>query len=302
MKLPAWASVHHPIAHRERALWDRALRRWRWLWIPLILLPIGCSALCGLVTLPTALEDNSLLGWLFTIGSTLLVGTWAMQGFLNFGLNLFLSVGASTLVARERETQNWAMLRLTILSIPEIVASKLAALLHQARWPIVAVLLVRGLATAITAIYGGILIYATVAMSELSADWTPLISPAAIWATFAVGAVVFAAYTVVETAAGVAYNCGVGLLASCFSRSSGAAVGVTFVLHFILWFFVLLPIQQFIFPLVFAFGLTLPSGVAEYFIPVASSIVSFMMPLFFETVVAAGALMIAFHQAQSIVE
>ncbi len=302
MKLPAWASAHHPIAHREHTLWNRAVRPWRWLWIPLILLPLGCSAMCGLVALPVALEDNTLAGWLFTIGFTLFIGIWALQGFINFGLNMLLSVGAATLIARERESQNWAMLRITILHIPEIIGAKTASLLRQARAPIIAVLALRIVATAATLLLTGGFIYLIAIPNDASSEISPYLSDATLWLAFALGGLVVAIYFIVELIAGVFYNCGIGLLASCFSRTSGTAVGITFVLHFVLWFFVLTPIQQLIFPLIFAFSITIPPDIAAIVLPITSGVISFLLPLVFEAVVALAAFAIVLNQAPRIVE
>jgi len=299
MSLPAWASASHPIARREQTLWGRALRPWRWVWIPLALLPLCCSAVCALSALPVALTENTAETWLFALGLVLFIGVWGLQGFLGFGLNLFLSIGASTLIARERETQNWPMLRITTLHVPEIVGAKIAALLRQSRWPIGAVLAARLFAAAITTLYAGGALYVFARAPEIAADTAALTG---LWVSFGASAIALTAYFIVELIAGVFYNCGVGLLASCFSRATGAAVGITFVLHFVLWFLVLTPIQQILVPLIAALSAAFPPDVSALMFVGASIVSSFLLPLAFEIGVAAAAFFIVLQVTQGISE
>ncbi len=266
MKLPNWASLNHPIAHRELTLWQKAGRRWRWLWIPFLTFPLCCAAACGLTLVPQAIADSSLAAWLFTIVLPLLIALWGLHGFATWGLSLFTTVGAATFIARERETQNWALLRITTLGVREIIGAKIAALLYWLRWPILAVLALRLIAIAASVIGLAGIFYLIPALDpsvaippELQLGLTLGVGGAGIF-----GAALFA----LELFIGLFYNCAIGLTASSFLRTSASAVGIAFVAHLILTLFVFAPVQQII-----GLGASL-IGVA--FIPANSPDVSFL--------------------------
>jgi len=141
MPLPTWAKSNHPVVRRELNLWRRTLKRWRWLFIPLLFLPCACSALCSLTGLPLAMEASSpLLGLGLFLGWGAFMTFSFGSGIVTWIVTTFASISSATIIARERETQNWAMLRLTTLSIPEIIYAKLAAIGRLLFWPVVIML------------------------------------------------------------------------------------------------------------------------------------------------------------------
>lgn len=244
MKLPSWASPSHPVAHRELILWQKAGRRWRWLWIPFLLFPLCCAAACGLTLVPQAIAENSPAAWLFSIVLPLLIALWSLHGFATWGLSLFATVGAATLVARERETRNWSLLCITALGVREIIGAKIAALLYWLRWPILAVLALRLISIA-TGVAGLVGIFYLIPVLD---PYTVIPPEVQVGLTLGIGGagLVGAALFVIEFFISVFYNCVIGLTASSFLRTSASAVGIAFVAHLILTLFVFAPVQQII--------------------------------------------------------
>ena len=237
--IPSWASNDHPIVQRETALWKRRSRRWTWVWIIFLLLPLTCSGMCGLSMTLMLMEANSVSEWLVAGGAIIGVTVWMLHGFLMFGIWLLSSIGASTLIARERETQNWSLLRITTLNIAEIVHAKVVGVLRWLTLPLAAAVILR------IAMVGLLLIAAV--MIIFFAAGAAAITPQ-LQTTLALGSaaasLIVAIYFIVDLAATMLYNCSIGLLSSVFARTSANAIAVMFVLHFGINFFVIVPAQQ----------------------------------------------------------
>ncbi|MEK7276981.1 MAG: hypothetical protein AAB427_06500 [Chloroflexota bacterium] len=297
MSFPRWATTAHPIYRREAALWRRRSGRWQWLFLPFLFLPLCCAAVCGLSLLPVALEDNSAGALAAVGGVTLIVGLWSLHGFAAWGISLITTIAASTVIARERETLNWPLLRLTTLKPQEIVLAKIAALLTWLRWPIAALLLARLAAVAATALGAAALVLVAPAINpDVTAS-----AQVALWMLTASGAAFLAAFLVVELAASIIYNCAIGLLASAYSRSSASAVALTFVLNLVLALFVFAPAQQAITIGLAAFSnVSLP--LSSFVFPVSAGLAGFFLPLFLESAIAAVALILVADQTKRLVE
>ncbi len=297
MNLPAWASPSHPIVRRELAVWNGYTRRWRWLAVLLILLPVGCSALCGLSGLPIALSENTTAAWALALGVGFIGGLWALHGFATWGLGLILNIGAATLIARERQTQNWELIRLTPLTVPDIVRAKIAALWLWLRWPIVLVLGLRVLGIVGTAAAAGI---ALIAAPQLDPAFTRAVQTALLIGLVPV-ALFGLGYFVVELAAGVLYNTALGLLGSALSRTSANAIALTFVLNFALGIAVFAPAQQ-----IATAGIGLVAGLApDQWQGVAVGVavlIAFVLPLIIELILGGVALAISLDQARRLPE
>lgn len=297
MNFPRWTTTAHPIFRRETALWHKRSWRWRWLFIPFLILPLCCAAACGLTLLPAALEDNSPAALVMAGGLTLIVGLWSLHGFAAWGVSLITTIAASTVIARERETLNWPLLRVTTLSPQEIVSAKIAALLAWLRWPIAALLFARVAAVLATAVGAAVLVFFAPRLDpEVTASMQ-----IALWIVTALGAAFLTAFLIVELAASIIYNCAIGLLSSAVSRSSATAVAVTFVLNLGLALFVFAPAQQ-----VTTIGLAalsnVPLPLSGFVFPVSAGLSGFFLPLFLETAIAAVAIMIVVDQTKKLVE
>jgi len=238
--IPSWASNDHPIVQREAALWKKRSRQWSWVWIIFLLLPLMCSGLCGLSMTPILIEANSAGGWLFSVAAILSVTLWMLHGFLMFGIWLLSSIGTSTVIARERETQNWSLLRITTLNIPEIVHAKVVGVLRWLSLPLALAVVLRIAMVSLLFIVAIIVIFS---VAIRTTTITPQLQAALAVASLA-ACVIIAIYFIIELAATVLYNCSIGLLSSVLARTSANAIAIMFVLQFGITFFLIVPIQQ----------------------------------------------------------
>lgn len=279
----------------------RTFRRWRWVAVPFALLPCACTGIFTLTALPVAFEAGSpqwtvaiLVGWV------ILSMLWITGGLLGWALGTFANIGAAVTVARERETHNWAMLRLTAMPIREIVAAKLAALTRLIFWPAVVAL---GLEVASFGLSGVALIVGVLVLgASAPQDFRPEMQIGVIAAILG-GEPVITIYAIVATTISLLYNCAVGLLTSTLTRTTASAVILSFGIHFGINLFVFVPVQQLTSIMVQLLGgalaLATQSPLAFFiFVP----IVSFVLPIALELVIGAAAFLIAMNQAQNIIE
>jgi hypothetical protein len=299
MQLPAWASPNHPVARREFNMWRRILRRWSWIGVLFALLPFACTGLFTLVTLPLASAVGTsvttlaiLAGWSF------LSMLWITSGLMTWALGTFANIGASIMVARERETHNWAMLRLTAMPVREIISAKIAALARLIFWPTAVAVAVAVIALAVTglALMGVVVLIRGAATAE---EFPPGMEIGII-ALIVGGVPLLAVYTVAATLISLLYNCAVGLLTSTLTRTTASAVILSFVVHFGLLMFVMVPVQQ-----VVAVAIQILSTVmsqTSMALYMVAPVVSAVQQVVLQAAIGAAAFAFALNQAQRIVE
>ncbi len=301
MRLPAWAAADHPIVRREATLWRRVFKRWGWAGIPLLLLPCACSAMCALGTLPTMFDpDMPWWGALAFLIWIAVIAIWITGGLWGWILSVIASLGSATLVARERETQNWELLRITVLSVPEIIGAKVTALLRFLLWPI-------ALTLALELAGVGIIVLTAIGLIIAGGiydpgDFTPGLQLVLGVATLG-GAGPVILYLVAALLISLIYNCAIGLLTSTFSRTSGSAVALSFVVHFAINLFIFLPLQQaFSIYVQFLGGvLALVTQQPVLFI-ILGLLIPFVLPILIEAVIALVAFYLSVSRAQKINE
>jgi len=304
---PAWTSPDHPIVHRELQHWRRRTERWRWLLlVGFLLLPVCGSVCCVLSASPILLEiftqsstdAGQIAAALFMLGGMILVGLWVFQSILSFGLSLLRGIGASTLIAYERETQNWSLLRLTPLGVEDVVRAKLAGLWRWLMWPTLLLLILRVFTLGITAIVVALIIAFTMSLSP-----PDLATQLQVWGYFVGGLIVFGLYYVVELIGSVLYDSIIGLVASSFSRTSATAIGMTFALNFGMNLFLFTPIQQVAATLTSVFG-----GIASiltnspFFFIALTTLATSALQIFLLALTAVGGYYLALNQARNILE
>lgn len=301
MPLPAWAALDHPIVRRETLFWRRTVRRWRWVAIPLAILPCACGGMFALMSVPLALEAPSP-GWAIAIvtGWVTLTLVWITNGLLGWALGTFVSIGAALMVAREREVHNWGLLRLTAIPIHEIIAAKAAALARLIFWPAVANLGLGVLSLVLTgsAMGAGVMLLGT----SVPADFPPEVQISAI--AMVLGALpVISAYTVIAMMIGLLYNCAVGLFTSTLTRTTANAVILSFAVHFGIYLLIFVPVQQLGSIAVQMLGgaLTLATQSPVSFLVLVPA-VSFVLPIVLQVAIGATAYVLALNQAQRIAE
>ena len=301
MKLPAWAKPDHPIARRETTLWQKSIKKWRWLLALLVLLPCGCSAFCSLSALPAAFDANTpFLAVLIFLAWSIFIGIWLTSGMWAWVLGTFASVSSATVIARERETLNWGMLRLTTLSIKEIIAAKLAALGRLLLWPAAALIVLEMLGISFMALVGLVVV---VALGYTSTSDIPPTLQLGLAALILGGWLPAAFYLAVTTLINLIYNSAVGLLTSSYTRTTASAVALSFAVHFGINLFIFVPIQQVITLGVQLFGgvlmLATQSPLALF---VVTPLISFITPVVLQALMAAVALWWAFSQSERVTE
>ena len=157
-----------------------------------------------------------------------------------FGIWLLSSIGTSTVIARERETQNWSLLRITTLNIPEIVHAKVIGVLRWLSLPLALAVLLRIAMSCLLFIVAFLLIFSvTVGVGTAAPQLQAVLVVASLAACMFI-----AIYFIIELAAAMLYNCSIGLLSSVLARTSANAIAIMFVLHFGISFFLVAPIQQ----------------------------------------------------------
>lgn len=302
--LPAWASKKHPIVEREIALWQKRSRPWRWAWALVFVIPLLCSSMCGLSTFIAAVDSpnaDKLIGSIIALITTISVALWILHGFMMFAIWILSSIGTSTVIAHERETQNWSLLRITPLKIHEVVTAKIVGVLRWLILPISFTFILRLLMTAIGWIIAIALFYAA---SRGVNTLTPEIK---IGITLGSVPVVFIAlvYFTLDLIASIIYNCSIGLLASSFSRTSATAVAITLILNFVSSFFVMAPAQQVVYMITSIASLqfiTSSNAAAQFVFPLASVVVSLIVNLVMQIGISLFAYFLAVNQAQHITD
>jgi hypothetical protein len=301
MKLPAWARATHPVARRETAIWQKLNKKWGWLILLLVLLPCGCSAFCSLSALPASLTaDTPTTGLLIFLAWSLMLGVWLTSGLWEWVLGTFAGIGGAIMVARERETMNWSLLRLTTLSIREILGAKLAALGRLMLWPFTAIL---GLQTAgISLMVIGGLVAILVARQVDPADM-PVTLVIELGGLLIGLWPVSVLYLAVASLVNLGYNSALGLVTSSYARTTGNAVVLTFVASFAVNLLVFVPLQQLV-----SIGIQLLGGVfmlatqspVAFFI--LTPLASFILPVLIQFVLTVILLATATYQSERIVE
>lgn len=135
----------HPVYRRELAGWSY-LRFWRGLrkgCLPLMLLVLAGSVCCCSTFTLLSMAGEPVELALLAFG--LLAGVW-FGGELIQGLTgLTATVLTATTISAEVQADTFALLRVTPIPAQEIVLAKFGAVIRQLRWPVLVVMLTRGL-------------------------------------------------------------------------------------------------------------------------------------------------------------
>ena len=262
MKRSAWASPAHPVVRRELLLWRKATRQ---LWISFLFFPLCCSSSFVLTSRDPASDFRPALTF----------GLWGWGGFLSMWLGVLVTSRAMTLIAHERETRNWELLRLTAFDMREIMAAKVAAVVYWLRWPIALVLVLRLLGVA-------------AGLADVGSS---------IGAPGLIAGMLFLIIFCSELIISVLYNCAVGLLASAFSRTIAAANAVVYPLHFGLLLFIFAPVLRSPVPRLFEHYVW-----SNYLELITTGIYLYLVLILTQVVTAAIMFFIAYVQARRFVD
>jgi hypothetical protein len=224
------------------------------MWVGALLLVLIPPALVGLIAAVSAFGDPRRavdpVAIILATGGVLVFAAWGLSTFVNWLLGLAASVFAATLIARERETRAWPLLRLTPLTTMEILGGKFAALLYRLAGPLHLVVVLR-----LVALGGGLLTLLLVLLAAQT-TWAALRETVASqfpftpfeWQSLAVfgglTAVVGTLGWLIEPYLTALYNGAVGLAVSTLARTQGAAVVLVFATHFGLGLALYAPAQQ----------------------------------------------------------
>jgi hypothetical protein len=261
---PGWARPAHPVFRFEARRWrrSRASRLLRGsVWVTPIILLLGILVALGAAGLSAnALAPQSDV--LIVAGGTYVFLLATVSALFNWLVGLAGSLLGASLIARERETQNWPFLRVTTLSTVEIVGGKLAALLQLLVKPAHAIALLRLGALGGGAVALGLAVASSGVTPEEALDAVTSFEPLAFLPASSLllaasvgglGLLAWITYWLIEPYFNVLYNSAIGMTASSLARTRGLAIGLTFVIHLILGLAVYAPVQQFAY-LLFAFG------------------------------------------------
>jgi hypothetical protein len=294
--LPHWASLDHPVVKRELSVWRHLSPRWEtmWnnVWFMFLFLPMFGSILCGIATWVGVFFRNPLAVMPF------LAALWLLQILPSWGIKVFASLGAALTLTREREQANWVLMRITPLSITHIVGAKIAGVIHWMTEPLIILLIMRVIAAIATSVM------------VASLTQTPAISTSrfgvafnfqpSLWIGGTALSILIFAFSFIEIASSLLYNCGVGLMASSLARNSTTAIVINFTLQLILWLFIFLPLQRFIAPFITGLLTTFYQG--QVIDVIAPILISLMIPIAAEVWLAFTAFRIALRRAQNLIE
>ncbi len=262
---PAWATTQNPVFRYETGRWRRSrFRRYvqpaAWsvalfLFLIFVCLPAACAGLLTVTSSSSGLPvSDSRLSDFLSAAVLFLLASGALSALANALMGLAASALAATLIARDRETQTWPLLRLTTLTPGQIVGGKFAAFLDILKNSMHLVALWRALTVA-AALGAGVLFILT--MPDVQSALADLRSavPAEAGLTLAGGVLVglmAAAYWLVEPYFTVVYNGAVGLAVSTFARTRRWAIALVFITQFTLGLALYWPVQQMVAILPFA--------------------------------------------------
>ncbi len=254
LKWPAWMRRTHPIVRYEAGHWARS-RGWRaarqLVWggsLTFIMAPAACAILFNLQSQFTSPAEAILaFGGVFCIGLALLssLAVWFS--------NLSATIVGATLVARERESQNWPFLRLTSLTSLDLVGGKLMALFYILIGPVqlitglrllalaagLVTLILAYLATGLTGRDASALAASVLQEFNLTTgQWVGLIATALLSVLWVVG------NWLIEPLFGLLYNGVIGITMSSLARSRGTAIVLAFAAHLGLALGLYAPVSQ----------------------------------------------------------
>jgi len=281
-----WVAPNHPIARRELHLMQRVGRQWdgAWgcVWFFVFVGPLFGSLACGVGAFFSSIIDAyDALFWLF--------GLWQLQLLPTLGMKLFASLAAAVVIARERETQNWPLLRITPFSIPNILNAKLAGLYYWLEDSFRLMLYARGILALATFIVCAALVYQTQPTVAAESQWL-------LWVGGGLTATLFAMFAFAELIVGLLYHFAVGLCVSAYSRASGAAIAFTFLAHLVLWAFIFMPVERLsTFATTQSIVALYPSQFANV---IAFGVSSFFIPVLIQAGLTIGAYALAVRQAR----
>jgi hypothetical protein len=307
MTPPAWIDAKHPIARYEESSWRKFLRRWWWLAMLPILFTIvssGCSLVGNVpvfVQMAVAANDPSLT-WVAagTVVQTILTALWNINSSVQWVVSVAIGFGAAITIARERESQNWALLRLTPLPPTEIVLAKAVAIVRQFLWPIVITTAVNivGVALVALGVAGGAVILGQ-AVPELRSTDIPLWIGIIALLSLAPAVLLMLINTILD----ILYNTSLGLLASSWATTRANAVAYAIILHFVVNTFVYLPI---FFLIIIAAGLSgmLAANISQspVLAIVALIVIAVVLLFFFRIVIVILSVIVTRHQILRLVE
>jgi hypothetical protein len=201
-----WPSegVAGPITQQELQIWRKQQRQ---LWLTFVGFPVLVSgALWGAFVLP--LLNYRYVPSLSDVFTGLVNNLWGVQIVLSVWLSVVVTLRAASAIARERESSNWPLLKLTPFTTTEIFYGKTRGIWQGLAWPIRMVVALR---------------IASLLFSYAAAQYPSF--------TDAVLAALFLYLFSAELFVSVSYNCAIGFLASTLAKTSAQAQGFAYGLH-----------------------------------------------------------------------
>lgn len=256
--LPPWARHSHPMVSHETRHWRKSRVRWlvrggSWVSIAVVLvLASACSGTFVLLVAPNPRPIDLVL----SVGGVFAFTAFALSALFEGLTNLAITIYAATLIARERETQNWPFLRLTTMTTLEIIGAKLAAIVYIFFETLSLIVLLRlvALGAGLLTAFGAVVLAAASAPVS-STPVQPLPNAPDLWALLAeidvpllLGLLVGGVLSVLGWFFGpyfnAVYSSAVGLAVSSLVKSRGAAVPTVFAVQFGIGLAVYTPVQQ----------------------------------------------------------
>jgi hypothetical protein len=235
--VPRWARQEHPLYWLEsrRQVRNRGLAAIQGAFLPILFGVVGLtSPLMMAFVVPSFygfsdLESNITL--LLTLEIVALLGIQLGAGAI---VNVLSVALAAPLISGEIELQSWRLLRTTMISLPEVVLAKLAAVLNELRTMLVGLFVLR-LASTVTAV----LLFIYIMLREI----VYYLSPAEIrsllaegkWVPYVLLIGAIAIYNLSQPFVQAIMNGLLGLAASAYARSRSQAIAGGLIGRLVVW-------------------------------------------------------------------
>jgi hypothetical protein len=236
MFLPKWAHPGHPVFRIEarRQTRNRGLRTMQRVVVPVLFGVTGLAIpIVMVLALPMTYSLSDLLSTVQTILAFVIGVLVCIQLAAGAIANILTVTVAAPLISGEIELQSWRLLRTTLVTLPEIVFAKLAAVLYEMR-----------------TLLGGLLILRLVSAGTIMLFFLPLIRQMiyymgvadlqvflreGVWLAYAILMLAIALYDVSQPIIQAALSGALGMAASAFARSRSQAIAGGLVARLVCW-------------------------------------------------------------------
>lgn len=254
--VPRWARREHPVYWLEsrRQVRNRGLATIQGAFLPVLFGVVGLAIPVVMVfAVPSfysfsGMESN--VGIILTLETAVLVCIQLGAGAV---VNILTVALAAPLISGEIELQSWRLLRTTMVSLPDVVFAKLAAVLSDLRTMLLGLFILRLISTG-TAVLLFMYITLRETMYYMSAVQVRRFLASGEWAPYAILMAAIVLYSLSQPIVQALMNGMLGMAASSYARSRSQAIAGGLVGRLVVWLGTTLLNVGLIFGLIYLFN------------------------------------------------